>query len=171
MIRFFTYGSTYDEWLDPSDVRKMGDVEIMRGLSGPTQPVTQRDFDGGGEGYSYGGGERGGSRPDLLADLMRSFQGGSGDRNRREDRERRGDTFKRDLRIRSDEESRREEPNWREYLNRQQGGNPNGGDSWQSQTNEGNGSGKMGRDAEGKRRNESTTNSSRSSFVRLRESI
>jgi hypothetical protein len=45
-ILFYTYGSMFDEWLDPGDVRKLTEVEILKGLSGPSQPVTQEDMDG-----------------------------------------------------------------------------------------------------------------------------
>lgn len=46
LIRFFTYGTIYDEWLDPSDVRKLTNIEIVKGLGGPSAPITQRDLDG-----------------------------------------------------------------------------------------------------------------------------
>lgn len=45
MVRFFTYGSMYDEWMSPSDVRKLTELEILRGLSGPSKPITQEDWD------------------------------------------------------------------------------------------------------------------------------
>ena len=46
LIRFFTYGTTYEEWLDPTDVRKLTEIEILKGLGGPGKPITQRDIDG-----------------------------------------------------------------------------------------------------------------------------
>ncbi len=45
LIRLYTYGSTYDEWMPIDHVRKMTDVEAMRGLTGPTEPVTQRSME------------------------------------------------------------------------------------------------------------------------------
>jgi transcription antitermination factor NusG len=45
LIRFFTYGTVFDEWLDPSDVRKLTEEEVLKGLSGPSAPITQRDLD------------------------------------------------------------------------------------------------------------------------------
>jgi hypothetical protein len=123
MIRFFTYGTSYDEWLDPSDVRKLGDEEALRGLSGPTKPISQEQFDAGGEGYTERGAQRGGPGSNLRNDLMNSF-GGSGDRNRREDRVARGDALKRDLFGRSDGERKREERNWKQHQDRQPGREP-----------------------------------------------
>ena len=119
MIRFFTYGTTYDEWLDPSDVRKLGDEEAIRGLSGPTKPISQEEFDAGGEGYMERGAQRGGPGRNLRNDLMNSFSGESGNRNRREDRVARGDTLKRDLFSRSDDERKREDRNWKQHQDRQ----------------------------------------------------
>ncbi|VEU44717.1 unnamed protein product [Pseudo-nitzschia multistriata] len=46
LIRFFTYGQTFDEWLDPSDVRKLTDDEVLKGLGGPGKPITQQDLEG-----------------------------------------------------------------------------------------------------------------------------
>ena len=36
---------SFEEWLNPDDVRKLDGEELLRGLSGPSQPVTQRDFE------------------------------------------------------------------------------------------------------------------------------
>ena len=44
-VRFYTYGSMFEEWLQPTDVRKLSNEEVLRGLSGPSQPITQREFD------------------------------------------------------------------------------------------------------------------------------
>src|SRR5210317_1428447 len=38
MVRMFTYGQTYDEWFMPDAIRPLTDLEVMRGLSGPTVP-------------------------------------------------------------------------------------------------------------------------------------
>ncbi|KAG7346176.1 SAP domain containing protein [Nitzschia inconspicua] len=46
LIRFFTYGTVFDEWLDPSEVRKLTEAEILKGLGGPSAPITQQDLDG-----------------------------------------------------------------------------------------------------------------------------
>jgi len=125
MIRFYTYGSTYDEWLEPQDVRKLGDDEVLRGLAGPTKPITQQEFDGGGEGFTDSAGQRGGGPGrNLRNDLMSTFDGGRGDRNRRVDRIDRGDNFKRDLFGRSDDERKREDRNWKQYQNQQQADKP-----------------------------------------------
>ena len=45
MVRMFTYGQTYDEWFDPDAIRPLTDLEVMKGLSGPTQPIKQDQFD------------------------------------------------------------------------------------------------------------------------------
>ena len=45
MVRFYTYGSVYDNWLDPEDLRKMDPEEVLGGLSGSAQPICQREFD------------------------------------------------------------------------------------------------------------------------------
>ena len=80
MVRFYTYGTLYDEWLNPTDVRKLSNIEILKGLAGPSQPITQQDFDGG-DRYPYGDNQRQG-------DMRRNVAGnlGGGPRNRRQDR-------------------------------------------------------------------------------------
>ena len=45
MVRMFTYGQTYDEWFMPDAIRPLSDLEVMRGLSGPTVPVDQEQFE------------------------------------------------------------------------------------------------------------------------------
>ena len=82
MIKFYTYGTMYEEWLDPSDVRKLTNVEVLRGLSGPSQPITQRDIDGPSRGDGYGE-----SRGEMRKNLYDSMGGGGGgQRNRKQDR-------------------------------------------------------------------------------------
>jgi len=54
-VRFYTYGSMFEEWMDPEDVRKLTDTEVLKGLSGPQQPVTQRDFEETTDGYDSDG--------------------------------------------------------------------------------------------------------------------
>ncbi|GAX22464.1 hypothetical protein FisN_14Hh079 [Fistulifera solaris] len=79
MVRFLTYGTMFEEWLDPSDVRKLTELEALRGLSGPTQPITQRDLDGpvrGRDSFDAA------SNPDFQRQQLRPQQ----QRNRRQDR-------------------------------------------------------------------------------------
>jgi hypothetical protein len=83
MIRFHTYGSMYEQWLDPSDVRKLSDKEVIDGLGGPSQPVTQRDID---EPKSYDRGDYGETRGETRRNLAGAMGGVGGDRNRRQDR-------------------------------------------------------------------------------------
>ena len=87
MVRMFTYGQTYDEWFDPDAIRPLTDLEALRGLSGPTAPIDQDQFDAsiGREDpiAPPGGGAS------LRSGLMRSAGAAPG-RNRREDRVARG---------------------------------------------------------------------------------
>jgi len=122
-VRFYTYGTMFEEWLDPSDVRKLSSMEILKGLSGPSEPVTQRDFDqreqGGGRSYS---GNRPFDRPQSNSDLRQSLMGnaGMGPRNRRQDRNERNFRQRRDHfgRSSNDEEARNER-NWSWYQDQQ----------------------------------------------------
>ena len=75
LVRFYTYGTMFEEWMAPGDVRKLTELEVLRGLSGPTQPITQQDFDNSGRG-GYGGRERRDREPMF----------GGNQRNRRQDR-------------------------------------------------------------------------------------
>ena len=109
-VRFYTYGTMFEEWLDPSDVRKLSNIEILKGLSGPTRPVTQRDFDGPSRGYDD---NRSG---DMRRNLMSDFRG-SGPRNRRQDRNER--RFRQDG-FRNDDERGRNDRNWNWYQDQQQ---------------------------------------------------
>ena len=143
MVRMFTYGQTYDEWFDPDAIRPLTDLEVMKGLSGPTQPINQDQFDvsigkkdpselegtmmdGGGD-NSYGSGS-GTMRSGLLQSA-----GIAPGRNRREDRVARGETGNRDLFGRSADEIKKEEQNWLAYREEQRansrGGQSGGGDS------------------------------------------
>lgn len=94
-LRFYTYGSMFEEWMDPGDVRKLSDTEVLKGLSGPSEPVTQRDFEEEGtDDYDANGRKQAGSfRRDLMGNAL---VGGREDRNRREDRVQRGEN-KRDF--------------------------------------------------------------------------
>ena len=109
-IRFFTYGTTFDEWLQPSEVRQLTADELEKGLGGPSEPITQRDFDGPDEreGYGYGGSRRN------LADRF-----GDGPRNRRQDRTTQG--YARG----SEGERVQNEKNWNWYQENQRRGQNN----------------------------------------------
>lgn len=105
-VRFYTYGTLFEEWLNPGDVRKLTADEVSKGLGGPSQPITQQDLDGPNI-SSFGGTDR--PRP-LRQNLPGTTRGGIGgvQRNRRQDRiangyDRGGNTL---------EEQRREERNW-----------------------------------------------------------
>ncbi len=116
LIRFFTYGQTFDEWLDPSDVRKLTDDEILKGLGGPSAPITQRDIDGPKEDEERRG----------IQDSRNSVGafGGGPSRDRRQDREER--RFRRDP---ISERKERENWNWyKETEERNQGGAYDDGD-------------------------------------------
>eukprot|EP00522_Entomoneis_paludosa_P002970 CAMPEP_0172471504 /NCGR_PEP_ID=MMETSP1065-20121228/67853_1 /TAXON_ID=265537 /ORGANISM="Amphiprora paludosa, Strain CCMP125" /LENGTH=831 /DNA_ID=CAMNT_0013229607 /DNA_START=211 /DNA_END=2706 /DNA_ORIENTATION=- len=120
-IRFYTYGTMFEEWLGPSDVRKLTNMEILKGLSGPSEPVTQQDFDqrqeGGGRSHnarSYN------DRPRNDGDLRQSLAGNAGGpRNRRQDRTERNFQQKRDFFGRTNDERQREERNWNWYQDQQ----------------------------------------------------
>jgi len=116
MVRMFTYGQTYDEWFDPDAIRPLSDLEVMRGLSGPTVPINQDQFDVSigkkdaseleGPMDGTGGGEGSGA---LRSNLMQDAGIAPG-RNRREDR-----VGARDMLGRSADEIKREEENWLAY--------------------------------------------------------
>ena len=123
MVRMFTYGQTYDEWFDPDAIRPLSDLEVMRGLSGPTVPINQDQFDVSigkkdaselevpmdGDGIGGGGGS-GALRSGLMQDA-----GIAPGRDRREDRVARGENGSRDMFGRSADEIKREEDNWLAY--------------------------------------------------------
>jgi len=122
LIRFFTYGQSFDEWLDPGEVRKLTDEEILKGLGGPSAPITQRDLDGTKEkeetqperGSRFGNDDR---------NSVGTFGGGPG-RERRQDR-----TERRGRREPIDDKKERENWNWyKENEKRNQGGGYDDGD-------------------------------------------
>lgn len=114
-VRFYTYGSMFEEWLDPSDMRKLSEEEVLVGLSGPSKPVTQDDIDGKSQDDSGRPNDRG--RPgDDRRGLGGSTQGATGLRNRRQDRVERGDSSDRG---RQSEEARNDK-NWDWYKDQQQ---------------------------------------------------
>jgi transcription antitermination factor NusG len=104
LIRFFTYGTVFDEWLAPSDVRKLTEDEILKGLGGPSAPITQRDLDGPRK-------DRG-ERTDQRVNFDRRNQAaafGGGPRHRRQDR------TERQFRNDRGNDDRRERDNWNWY--------------------------------------------------------
>ncbi len=106
-LRFYTYGSMYEEWMNPGEVRKLTNIEILKGLSGPQQPITQRDIDGPSQGdrrRSYDDEQRPG---DIRRNLQDSF--GGGPRNRRQDRT--ADRFQRD----GDRDKQQSDGKWNSY--------------------------------------------------------
>lgn len=127
MIRMFTYGQTYDEWFDVDAIRPLTDLEALRGLSGPTAPIDQDQFD-----VSIGkkdpasvieGRFSSNDMPvsSLRSGLMQSVAGTAlSGRNRREDRVARGET-NRDAFGRGVEEIRKEEQNWLAYREEKRG--------------------------------------------------
>lgn len=122
-LRFYTYGTMYEEWMDPGDVRKLSSIEILKGLSGPQQPVTQRDFDGPQQ-YDRRGGYGDDQRP---SETRRNMHGGlgGGPRNRRQDRA--VSRFQRDMYG----DQQRNDDNWNWYQEQQrrnQGGAYRDGD-------------------------------------------
>lgn len=133
-VRMFTYGQTFDDWFDVDAIRPLTDLEAMRGLSGPTVPVDQDQFDVSigakdpSELESPMGGESG-----LRSGLMQDA-GDRGQRNRREDRVARGDTGGiRDAYGRNVDEVKKEEDNWLAYRE-QQRANARGGPSAAEET-------------------------------------
>lgn len=132
MVRMFTYGQTYDEWFDPDAVRPLTDLEVMRGLSGPTKPVDQDQFDvsiGKKDPSILEGREMtDDASPSLRSSLMQSAGAGPG-RNRREDRVARGETG-RDIFGRTAEEQKREEQNWLAYREQQRASQRGEGSSY-----------------------------------------
>jgi len=116
-LRFFTYGSMYEEWMDPGDVRKLTDVEVLKGLSGPQQPITQRDIDGPSRGEDRGRYQDDRSRRNMVDNF-------GGDQKRRQGRN--AERYSND----NGEEAKRNDDNWRSYKDnqrRQQGGYDDGG--------------------------------------------
>jgi transcription antitermination factor NusG len=123
LVRFYTYGSMYEEWLAPGDVRKMSSVEILRGLAGPSQPITQRDLEGqgGGAATPLSSSAVGPRRTQLQRSNDGLFQQAFGSspssqRNRKQDRT--ANRFRND-RDAFDERSRNDR-NWNWYQEQQQ---------------------------------------------------
>ncbi|GKY96025.1 hypothetical protein MPSEU_000563000 [Mayamaea pseudoterrestris] len=117
-VRFYTYGSTFDVWLQPDDVRKLSSMEILQGLSGPKQPITQQDIDG----PSHGREQRRGDDYDGFQSQRQPFnvmRGAPQPRNRRQDRAA-AEFHSRDRPGgRNDGEQTRDERNWNWYQGQQ----------------------------------------------------
>ncbi len=116
MVRLYTYGNILDQWFKPDEIRPMTDAEAMKGLTGPTGPVNQDEFDVSigkkpRERTMRGGG--GGMRSDQLGG-----GGAGGGRNRRQDRIARGERG-RDIFGRTEQEMKEEEENWRQFREEQ----------------------------------------------------
>ena len=113
LVRFYTYGTMYEEWLDPKDVRKLSSIEILKGLSGPSEPITRNDFD-----RQQGRFQSNNDRREW-SDQRRSFTTGGGPRNRRQDRNERNFRQQRNY-GRTDEDRR----NWNWYQDQQRSRRP-----------------------------------------------
>lgn len=114
LVRFYTYGTMYEEWFNPDDVRKLSSMEILRGLSGPSEPITGRQEDVFSSSF----------RPRTQRANPSPFGDGPGTRNRRQDRVANqysgGD--RPDLFGRTSDEKRRDERNWNSYQDQQRQG-------------------------------------------------
>ena len=105
--------------MEPGDVRKLSEIEVLKGLQGPTQPITQHDFDNPGRGDNrFESGVRRGPAT-FRGDLMSNVKGTGGPRNRRQDRIQRGQAG--DFFGRTEDERRREERNWDRYKENKRG--------------------------------------------------
>ena len=120
-VRFFTYGTMFEEWMDPSDVRKLTETEIVDGLGGPAAPITQRDLDGPQDNERYNDDPR---------NQVGAFGGGPASRNRRQDRTER--SFEKDS-----YDPKKERENWNQYKEnekRNEGGAYNDGNGVEFRT-------------------------------------
>ncbi len=116
MVRLYTYGTVLDQWFSPKDIRPMTDAEAMKGLTGPSAPINQDEFDHsiGKEPKNRDLGGRGTPRSKMLG-----LGGGEGTRMRRQDRISRGERGNSDLYGRSKQQVREEEENWRQFREEQ----------------------------------------------------
>jgi transcription antitermination factor NusG len=115
-VRFYTYGSMFEEWLNPEDMRKLSEEEAIVGLTGASKPISQDDIDGKTQDDSSPTDDWGRPINDQRG-LGGNTRGANGDlRNRRQDRVERGDSSDRG---RQSEESRNEK-NWNWYKDQQQ---------------------------------------------------
>jgi len=117
-VRLFTYGSNYDQWFEPDDIRLLNEVESMRGLAGPDKPIYNRQFQEIVNPDKYKKKERDNARftRDSSGRNFRSvFGGGGGRRNRKQDRVFRGDSFY----SKEEDTERQERQNWENYKRKQ----------------------------------------------------
>jgi len=128
-VRLFTYGSQFDEWLRPDQIRPLTELELMRGLTGRESPIRQDDFDqsmgkparpktrGGMEQYSDENSPRF-SKRNMRNELMGNVKGMRQPRNRQQDRVGRGDVGGREGRDRwgnSRDQLQEEKEAWQKY--------------------------------------------------------
>lgn len=126
-IRLFTYGTQFDEWVTPSMIRPLTELEIMRGLGGRETPIRQDDFDVSigkkkptrmrplGEDTSD---ENNFSKRNMRRGLMSNVKGERDPRNRREDRQSRGERTRNPWGT-SRDQVQKEDQNWQSYKAKQ----------------------------------------------------
>jgi len=125
MLRLYTYGQLMEQWFEPSELRKMTDMEAIRGLGGPTGAIGQDQFDisiGKKEAPREYDAQNKDQRKNLNSNVMGSVSGvgGNNGRARREDRTSRGERGGRtDMYGRDEKEAKQEERNWNEYREKQ----------------------------------------------------
>jgi len=123
-VRLYTYGSALDQWFKPTELRKMNELEVAKGLTGGAA-INQDTFD-----VSIGKKTQAQEREEAQNDrrqqnprsnLMAGVSGGGGNtgRERRQDRMSRGETGRTDIYGRSDKEAKKEEDNWKQYREKQ----------------------------------------------------
>lgn len=126
-VRLYTYGSQFDEWLRPDQLRPLSELEVMRGLTGQEMPIRQDQFDESigrpsqrrDKRFDDYGDENQFSKRNMRQSLMGNVKGMRGPRNRREDRASRGETMGRGRYGERDEQLRREDENWKKYQKKQ----------------------------------------------------
>jgi len=118
-VRLFTYGSNYDQWFDPTDIRLLSEVESSRGLSGPDKPIYNKQFQEIVNPDKFKNKERDSARfsRDSSGRNLSSVFGGGERRNRKQDRVYRGDTFY----SKEEDKERQERQNWESYKRQNQG--------------------------------------------------
>lgn len=136
-VRLYTYGTQFDEWMEPEQIRPLTELELMRGLGGRDTPLRQNEFDRsigrnvdqrdddqrgrprGRDDDHYGGyadDDDRFSKRNQRRGLMANVKGGRNfDRNRREDRVNRGDTSRNIGRASLEQE----QTNWEDYKNQE----------------------------------------------------
>jgi len=114
MVRMYTYGSALDQWHKPEELRKMSQLEVAKGLTGPTGAIDQDQFD-----VSIGKKVEPKKNDDRRRppSLIGSVTGGTGNngRDRRQDRMSRGESGRTDIYGRTEKQAKDEENNWKLY--------------------------------------------------------